>query len=127
MGSINVEMTDEARAKFLEMNDEFKKKLDEAVKNLGTTDMEVTAETVERIKQEAVRMVKDHLNRSIDRDMPYPHKIISAELNEDNTGLNLTIEVPEPLLKITIPKEELEKWKPQMEKLLKGLDDEDAK
>lgn len=124
MNSITIDMSDEARAKFLEMNDEFKKKLDEAVKNLGATDMEVSAETVDHIKQEAVRMVEEHLNRSIDRDMPYPHKIISAELNEQKNGINLTFEVPEPLLKITIPKEELGKWKPQMEKLFKELEDE---
>lgn len=124
MNSINIDMSDEARAKLQNFHIEFKKKLDETLKNLKATELEVSSETVDHIKQEAVRMVKDHLNRSIDRDMPYPHKIISAELNEDKTGVNLTIEVPEPLLEITITKEQLEKYNLDIEKLLKELEDE---
>lgn len=125
MNSINVDMNDEARAKLQQMNVEFKQKLDEALKNSCATDMEVTAETIETLQQKVKAIIDEHRDISLtDDDRFYPYKIIDAEVNEDNTGLNLTIEVPEPLLEIKIPKEELEKWKPQMEKLLKELEDE---
>lgn len=109
------------------INVEFKKKLYEALKNSCATDMEVAAETIEALQQKAKAIIEEHKGISLFDERFYPYKVVAAEVDEKEMRLNLTFEVREPILSITIPKEELEKWKPQMEKLLKELEDEDDK
>lgn len=121
MNSINVEMSDDARDEFLKKHDEIKRKIAEALIYEG---MKITPVNIEKLQQKAKAIIEEHKDISLFDERFCPHKVVAAEVDEKEMRLNLTIEVRDPILSITIPKEELEKWKPQMEKLLKELDDE---